>query len=58
MAQVSFLVLMLLPSVERYLAREVMVVVATVPELRDGQNTTGGTLTAPAVTFCPYNDSM
>ena len=47
----------MLPSVERYLAREVMVVVATVPELRDGQNT-GGTLTAPAVTFCPYNDSM
>ena len=41
--------LMLLPSVERYLAREVMVMVGTLAQT---------TLTAPAITFCPYNDSM
>ena len=47
---------MFLPSLRRFLAREVMVVVTSLPPAREGHLTLEPVST-PAITFCPYNDS-
>ena len=44
------------PSVSRFLAREVMVVVTTLPLAKEGHLIVEP-LSTPAITFCPYNDS-
>ena len=49
----SFLWMMAMPSVEKFLERGVMVEVSTLPLAKDGQPTLEP-VTAPAVTFCPY----
>ena len=49
--QLAFLGLMFLPSVERFLARQVVV------ELTKLTEPTRKSPTGPAVTFCPYNQS-
>ena len=51
--QAAFLVMMAMPSVEKFLERGVMVEVSTLPLAKDGQPTLEP-VTAPAVTFCPY----
>ena len=51
----SFLWMMAMPSVEKFLERGVMVEVSTLPLAKNGQPTLEP-VTAPAVTFCPYKD--
>ena len=52
--QVSYLVLMLLPTVSRFMSEEVMVMVSYLPKTRAGERSL---IDAPAVTFCPQNQS-
>ena len=47
---------MFLPSMSRFLAGEVMLVVTTLPETRQGLQAVEP-VTTPAITFCLYNDS-
>ena len=51
----SFLWMMAMPSVEKFLECGVMVEVSTLPLAKNGQPTLEP-VTAPAVTFCPYKD--
>ena len=52
--EVSYLVLMLLPTVSRFMSEEVMVMVSYLPKTRAGERSL---IDAPAVTFCPQNQS-
>ena len=52
--EVSYLVLMLEPTVSRFMSGEVMVMVSYLPKTRDGEQSL---ISAPAVTFCPQNHS-
>ena len=54
-SKVSYLVLMLKPTVSRFLSREVMVLVSSLPWSSDGEL---NLITPPAVTFCPHSDSV
>ena len=56
-AQVVFVFTLLLPSVRRFLAEEVLVMVSTEPQARDGQVTVEP-LSPPAVTFCPSQEIL
>ena len=51
----SFLWMMAMPSIEKFLERGVMVEVSTLPLAKNGQPTLEP-VTAPAVTFCPYKE--
>ena len=55
--QVVFVFTLLLPSVRRFLAEEVLVMVSTEPQARDGQVTVEP-LSPPAVTFCPSQEIL
>ena len=55
--KVAFVLTMLEPSIKRFLAGEVMVMVSTEPEAREGQIRVEP-LSPPAVTFCPYQDIL
>ena len=48
---------MLEPSVRRFLAEEVMVMVSTEPRAREGQIRVEP-LSTPAVTFCPHQEIL
>ena len=52
--EVSYLVLMLLPTVSRFMSEEVMVMVSYLPKTRAGERSL---IDAPALTFCPQNQS-
>ena len=52
--EVSYLVLMFLPTVSRFMSEEVMVMVSYLPKTRAGERSL---IDAPAVTFCPQNQS-
>ena len=56
-AEVVFVFTLLLPSVRRFLAEEVLVMVSTEPQARDGQVTVEP-LSPPAVTFCPSKEIL
>ena len=55
--QVVFVFTLLLPSVRRFLAEEVLVMVSTEPQARDGQVTVEP-LSPPSVTFCPSQEIL
>ena len=55
--QVVFLVSLLVPSVRRFLAEEVLVVVSTEPRASEGRISVEP-LAPPAVTFCPSRDVL
>ena len=55
--QVVFVLTLFLPSVRRFLAEEVLVMVSTEPQARDGQVTVEP-LSPPAVTFCPSQEIL
>ena len=55
--QVVFVLTLFLPSVQRFLAEEVLVIVSTEPRSRDGQIRVEP-LSPPAVTFCASQDVL
>ena len=55
--QVVFVLTLLVPSVRRFMAEEVLVLVSTEPRARHGQITVEP-LSPPAVTFCPSQDVL
>ena len=52
-----FVFTLLLPSVRRFLAEEVLVMVSSEPQARQGQVMVEP-LTPPAVTFCPSQEIL
>ena len=57
LCHVVFVFSLLLPSVRRFLAEEVLVLVSTEPRARQGQITVEP-LSPPAVTFCPSREIL